>query len=130
MILSIRTDRPEAEIGLFEADGSKKSYHVWMAHRELSNTLLKTIQRQLISQNANFDDIRGVVVFTGPGSFTGLRIGITVANTLSYGLGVPIIGANGDQWLKDGLKKLSEKRDDKLVLPFYGAEANITRPKQ
>ena len=47
MILSIRTDKPEAEIGLFSADGQKLVYKTWQAHRELSSTILVVIKELL-----------------------------------------------------------------------------------
>lgn len=130
MILTIRTDKPEAEIGVFTAKGEELSYHTWLAHRELSATILTTIRTQLDAQNATFNDITGIVVFKGPGSFTGLRIGITVANTLSYGLGVPIVGGEGDDWRTTGIAALQAGKNDKLVLPEYGAEAHITQPRK
>ena len=37
-------------------------------------------------------DLRGVVVGTGPGAFTGLRVGLATAKGLAYGLGIPIVG--------------------------------------
>jgi tRNA threonylcarbamoyladenosine biosynthesis protein TsaB len=77
VILTIRTDRPEAEIGLY--DGQKQlAYKVWTAHRELSASIHKTIQEILQSQAKGWSDIGGIVCFKGPGSFTGLRIGLGV----------------------------------------------------
>lgn len=130
MIISIRTDKPEAEIGVFTATGDELSYHTWLAHRELSNTLLTTIRQQLDVQKATFKNITGVVIFKGPGSFTGLRIGITVANTLAYSLGVPIAGETGEQWVSAGVNRLKSGKSDQLVLPHYGSEAHITMPKK
>jgi tRNA threonylcarbamoyl adenosine modification protein YeaZ len=39
-------------------------------------------------------DLTGVIVGTGPGSFTGLRIGLATAKTIAYTLDVPIVGAS------------------------------------
>lgn len=130
MILTIRTDKPEAEIGVFTLTGEALSYYTWQAHRELSNTLLSTIQQQLDAKKATFDDITGIVVFKGAGSFTGLRIGTTVANTLAYGLGMPIVGQEGEEWVTLGLSRLHNGDNDQLVLPHYGGEAHITLPKK
>ena len=41
------------------------------------------------------EDIRAVVVAKGPGSFTGLRVGLSVAKGIAHGLGIPIIGVSG-----------------------------------
>lgn len=130
MIVTIRTDKPEAEIGLYNANGQQEKYYNWLAHRELSATLLTTIQTQLASRKLTLEAIRGIVVYKGPGSFTGLRIGITVANTLSYALSVPIVGAQGEQWQVQGVSAIAQGINDKIVIPEYGAEAHITLPKK
>lgn len=130
-ILTLRTDKPEAEVGVYSMDGKQLRYHTWMAHRQLSSTLLGVIRDELAKQSGAFDDIGSVLVFRGPGSFTGLRIGVTVANTLAYSLTVPIVGvAEEHEWLERGLAKLKDGGNDQLVLPEYGAEAHITRQKR
>lgn len=129
--LTLRTDKPEAEVGVYDAEGKQLSYHVWLAHRELSLTLHGVIRDELKKHSATLDDLGGVVVFQGPGSFTGLRIGITVANALSHELNIPIVGvANEEKWLERGLERLSGGESDQLVVPEYGAEANISVQKK
>jgi len=130
MILTIRTDKPEAEIGLFDAQGTKIAYEAWLAHRELADTLLSKIKALLESQQKTFTDVTGIVAFQGPGSFTGLRIGITVANTFAYSQDIPIVGAMGEQWIQDGIKTLTTTENKQIVLPEYGAEANISKPRK
>lgn len=130
-IVTIRTDKPEAEVGIYNEAGAQLSYNVWHAHRELSKTLLGVIRDELAKQQAGFDAISSVLVFQGPGSFTGLRIGITVANALSYGLSVPIVGVSGEhEWLERGIRRIKDGENDTLVLPEYGAEAHITQQKR
>ncbi len=88
------------------------------------------MHEQLAVQQNDWPDVSGIIVFEGPGSFTGLRIGITVANTLAYGQGVPIVGAQGEDWIAKGLAQLAAGHNDTQVLPHYGAEAHITKPKK
>jgi tRNA threonylcarbamoyladenosine biosynthesis protein TsaB len=128
-ILSLRTDNPEAEIGLFDND-KKLEYFVWQAHRELSDTLLTNIKLILDKQGLNFKDIEGVIIYKGPGSFTGLRIGFSVANTLAYSLGCDVVATNEEDWIKHGLSLIKQKDLPKQVFPFYGAEVNITKSKK
>lgn len=130
LVLSIRTDRPESEIGLFE-DGRQLSYEVWPAHRALAETISDKINGILKVQEKTLNDVKGIVCYQGPGSFTGLRIGLSVANALAYGLEVPIIGIeNEDNWLEKGLISISAGQNGKVVVPAYGAPVHITTPKK
>lgn len=129
MILTLRTDNPQAETGLF-VGGNQLAYYTWHADRALAKDLLKVVHGQLKAQHADWQDVTGVVVYQGPGSFTGLRIGLTMANTLAYAQKVPIVGTQGDGWIADGINRLQQGQNDTIVLPHYGAEANITMPKK
>ncbi len=57
-----------------------------------SQVILPLIERLLKENNLDFKDLVGIEVATGPGSFTGLRVGVSVANALGFSLGIPING--------------------------------------
>ena len=128
LILTLRTDKPEAEIGLFE-DETQLEYEFWQAHRELAETIHKKIAALLKSQANQLADVQGIVVFKGPGSFTGLRIGTTVANAFANSLQIPIVAAQGEDWVENGIKRLQKGENETIALPEYGGEPNITSPK-
>ena len=128
-ILTIRTDKPEAELGLYE-DSAKLAYSTWQAHRELAETIHLKIKELLESQGRDLKDLEGIAVFKGPGSFTGLRIGISVANTLADSLDLPIVSAAGKDWLEKACEELAKGRNEHIALPEYGAEPKTTRPKK
>ena len=130
MILALRTDNPTTEIYFYEPGGKKLHEYVWQADRQLAKDLLKVLVEQLAKVKAGFSDLTGIIVFEGPGSFTGLRIGITVANTIAYAQEIPIVGTKGEDWIKSGLDRLVKGETDKIALPHYGAEANISKPKR
>lgn len=129
LILTLRTDNPTAEIGLYD-DQHTLANEAWQAHRELSRTIHQKIEQLLASQGRRLQDLEGIACFAGPGSFTGLRIGHTVGNTLAYGLGVPIVAAGGEQWISDAIKRLRAGEHDPLALPMYGGEAHITAQRK
>ena len=129
LILSIRTDKPESELGLFD-DQKQLDYEVWEAHRQLGTTIHLKIGGLLKRQGKTLHDVQGIVAFKGPGSFTGLRIGLTVANTFAYALDVPIIAKSDPQWLESGITDLLAGKNDDLALPEYGSEVHITSPKK
>lgn len=128
MILTVRTDKPEAELGLYD-DNRQLEYETWTAYRALAETIHQKIKQLLESHALSLQDIRGVVVYKGPGSFTGLRIGLTVANALAFAGSVPIVGETGENWQFLGISRLKKGDDEKITMPAYGAEVNITRPK-
>ncbi|HUP26582.1 MAG TPA: tRNA (adenosine(37)-N6)-threonylcarbamoyltransferase complex dimerization subunit type 1 TsaB [Candidatus Limnocylindrales bacterium] len=131
MILAIRTDKPEAELGIY-VDNSELAYVKWLAHRQLAETIHLQTEGLLSSAGKKLQDISGIIVFSGPGSFTGLRIGISMANALAYALGVPIVGSTDKNWVKAGHKLLNFTGQQKsgYVMPHYGAPAHLTLPRK
>ena len=140
MILALKTTGETSELYLLD-DASSNSVksevgdgflvareEKWQAGRELGKTLLGKIEQFLADKS--FKGISGLIVFSGPGSFTGLRIGITTMNAIAYSESIPIVGVGGDNWLKDGVEKLENSENNRIVIPNYGAEPNITIKKR
>lgn len=128
IILTIQTDKPEAEIGVYD-DEKQLAYEKWQAHRKLSETIHNKIAKMLQLTDKDWQDVEGVVCYKGPGSFTGLRIGLTVGNALAYGLDIPIVSAAGKDWIDKGIKRLEKGDNEKIVLPEYGGGVFVTPPK-
>ncbi len=63
-----------------------------LAPRSASEKLLPSVTRLLGALGIGPEDIDAVVVGRGPGSFTGVRIGVATAKGVARGLGVPLIG--------------------------------------
>jgi tRNA threonylcarbamoyladenosine biosynthesis protein TsaB len=128
LILTIRTDKPEAEIGLFE-DNKQLVYLTWQAHRQLAETIHLKLCEMLKSENHTLSDLEGIVVFQGPGSFTGLRISLSAANALADSLQIPIVGQVDKDWAQQGITRLRKGDNDRIIIPEYGALPHITQPK-
>jgi len=60
--------------------------------------LLATIHEVLRQQNCALQDVHALAVVTGPGSFTGLRIGVGVVQGLALALEVPVVLLSSLQW--------------------------------
>jgi len=89
MILYINTsDSTKTIVGL-EKDG-KKFLLSEKTGKQKSQNVLPLIKKLLEKHNASPQKLTDLIVNTGPGSFTGLRIGIAVANTLGYILSIPV----------------------------------------
>ena len=129
VILAIRTDKPQAELYLYDAK-KELGQLKWQAHRELSGTIHKQIDKILNKSSISLGDVKGIVCFKGPGSFTGLRIGLSVANALAYVTNIPIVARKGDDWLEQGIKNLQAGKNDKIAVPYYDRLAATTQPKK
>lgn len=128
MILFLNTSTPVCLL-MIEHDGD--SYHYeWEAGRALSKGLLGFIQNSMGQSGSEWDELTGLVVYKGPGSFTGLRIGISVINALASARSIPVVGVTGDEWQTIGRDRLARGESDIQALPEYGADANITTPRK
>ena len=128
MILLIDTSTPTCRLTLIEGD--LRCDYEWLAARTLAKDLLAYLRDRLSENSKNWSNITAIGVYEGPGSFTGLRIGITVMNTIADAQNVPIVVGRGDNWQQEVLEKLQSGQNNRIVLPFYGSEAHITVAKK
>lgn len=136
MFLVIDTAAEQAFIGLWDK--------VWVAKesfiggRDLNKLIIQKLKNVFdkLQDKADGKPIRGVIVNAGPGSFTGLRIGISVANTIAYTYDIPIIGIKDETDIEKLLQKGKTVLESRcapfgeVVVPHYGAEPHITKPRQ
>lgn len=128
MILLLDTSTAFCKLTLI--DGDERIEEVWEANRDLADGILTFLEDVFVRHNMTWHDIESVGVMKGPGSFTGLRIGMAVLNTLADTLQIPIVGATGESWQEICLDRLRSKQDERIVLPEYGREARITKPRK
>lgn len=128
MILLLDTSTPVCKLTLIDDNWCYDDE--WQADRTLAKNLLKYLDEQLKKSHKTWADVSGIGVFKGPGSFTSLRIGLTVLNTLADSEGIPIVGETGSDWQKIALRRLQAKEDDRMVMPAYGSDAHITKPRK
>jgi len=90
MLLAIDTSTRYASLALYDETGVI-SERTWRSHRHQSQEILPAVHNMLQQQTATASDLSAVAVAKGPGSFTGLRIGMSVGKGLCLALGIPII---------------------------------------
>ncbi|MFW5697102.1 MAG: tRNA (adenosine(37)-N6)-threonylcarbamoyltransferase complex dimerization subunit type 1 TsaB [Fimbriimonadaceae bacterium] len=84
MILSLSTSSPVASVALFDGSARVLAEKSAEAPRNASEKLPELIQAVMGMVSADLDDVKGVVADLGPGSFTGVRVGVTFAKVLAY----------------------------------------------
>ncbi len=124
MIIALDTSTPICR--LYWRENDTWMTQEWEAGRELAGGLISFLEKT----TGPLEEVTGIVAFQGPGSFTGLRIGLTVLNTIADAQVVPIVGAMGEDWRELGLTRLTQGENDRLVMPIYGSEPTITTPRQ
>jgi tRNA A37 threonylcarbamoyltransferase TsaD len=99
---------------------------VWNGSGELSDSLLIKIEELLKKLNINLPDISSIAVNLGPGSYTGLRIGVSTANAISWSRKIPIRSAK----FEGGKIKFLTPQSLNPIFPDYLRPPNITKSKK
>ena len=129
MILLLDTSTGLCRLSFY--DGAKLLLDdTWQADRELAEKLLSYIESKTAELGKRFRDVSAIGFMKGPGSFTGLRIGASICNTIAADCNIPIVGTQGDNWQIDALNRLELGENDQIVLPDYGRAARITQPRK
>jgi tRNA threonylcarbamoyl adenosine modification protein YeaZ len=125
-ILALDTATTRVVVATGTPDGVADGVTTWMAGYRHGETLLATIGRFLGEQNIRRSRLVGIIVGTGPGAFTGLRVGIATAKGLAHGLGVPIVGiSTGDALLVAASEDITKPV---LLLPAGPSDRIVDRP--
>ena len=95
MILAINTSTMQFSLALMEETGTLLSEYLVTPRVKNFNNFMPAIGCLLESTKVNTRDLTGIVVVTGPGSFTGLRVGLATAKGMAHGLKIPLIGVSG-----------------------------------
>ncbi|MHB8619152.1 MAG: tRNA (adenosine(37)-N6)-threonylcarbamoyltransferase complex dimerization subunit type 1 TsaB [Chloroflexota bacterium] len=91
MILAIDTSTHYASIAL-AGDGTLLAEHTWLAGQKHTATLIPAIQGLLASAGVGMAGLHAIGVALGPGSFNGLRTGLSTARGFGLALALPVVG--------------------------------------
>ena len=91
-LLAIDTSGTRALVALGQADGALIDARRWPAGYRHGEELLTRTDELLTANRVALAELGGIVVGTGPGAFTGMRVGLATAKALARGLNIPIAG--------------------------------------
>jgi tRNA threonylcarbamoyl adenosine modification protein YeaZ len=125
-ILAIDTATTRVVIASGSPNGVADGISTWPAGYRHGETLLPSIGRFLGEQNIRRSRLTGIVVGTGPGAFTGLRVGLATAKGMAHGLGIPLVGVSTGE----ALLAASGVSRAVLLLPAGPSDRLLVRPGQ
>lgn len=130
LFLAISSATVHNEVALFNADKIifKKT---WLANRDEAEKILRNIEIVMREGKKRFSDLAAIFTVTGPGGFTGLRIGIAIVNALAWNQKIPIYYCDAFVYSRQkipGIIKVCKK--NKLVRPIYLRKPHITQSKK
>ncbi len=128
MILYIDTSKEEAEIVLYNSQGNIVDQKKWLSAQNQSEELLEKINCLLKKNKISRNDLSKITVCPGPGSYTGLRVGLSTANALAFSLSIPIQAVKKGQNINSVLSNIGPRRF-KSINPIYKFPPKITQPK-
>lgn len=91
-LLIVDTATRHPTLALAELDGGLLGQRQWESRHSHGERLLEELDALLDEHSESATGLGAIVVGTGPGSFTGLRIGLATAKVLAYSLGIPVVG--------------------------------------
>ncbi|HEX8221178.1 MAG TPA: tRNA (adenosine(37)-N6)-threonylcarbamoyltransferase complex dimerization subunit type 1 TsaB [Chloroflexia bacterium] len=92
MILALDTSTEYASIALYLPGQGVVAEQTWRSGREQTTQLLPTVESLMSLLAVDTGGLAGVAVATGPGSYSGVRIGISTAKSLAFSLGIKLWG--------------------------------------
>ncbi|PHV11535.1 tRNA (adenosine(37)-N6)-threonylcarbamoyltransferase complex dimerization subunit type 1 TsaB [Chitinimonas sp. BJB300] len=91
-LLTLDTSTEYLSLALqYKGETLLRDWHAQQKHAEMT---LPQIQQLLADAGASLQDLDGIALSIGPGSFTGLRIGCGIVQGLAFGLDIPTLGVN------------------------------------
>jgi len=107
LLLALDTATATASVAVYDRQRAKLlSELTWQARRRHTQDLMLAVEQALVHAGAGVEQIAALAVTTGPGSFTGVRIGISAVKGLGLGLaqapqvvGIPTLSVTAAPWL-------------------------------
>ena len=125
-LLALDTATSRVVVARGGLDGALADRIEWAAGYRHGETLLPAIERMLGPVGSR-TSVGAIVVGTGPGAFTGLRVGIATAKGLAHGLGCPIVGVSTGLALLAASADAGDPGEDVLLLPAGPSDRVLVR---
>ena len=92
MIIALESASSDPSLALADPDGSAFAVDGWTGAGRQASELLPRLEALLESAHRELGEATAIAVGVGPGSFTGLRVSMSLAKGMAFALGVPVVG--------------------------------------
>lgn len=136
-LLAINTASKEEFIALIK--DNKVFMEKWIAKFDETSKVPRYLKTILQKSKTGFKDITHILVINGPGNFSSVRIGVTIANILAFALAIPVYSLTLDEFsskfsmnLRKCEKSIAKGQlmGKTAAVPCYDRKPNITTKKQ
>lgn len=123
LILACDTSNSTCSAGLYE-DGRELMFELNNSGRTHSETFMPIVDKIVKESGKTYKDIDAVAVTAGPGSFTGIRIGLSAVKGLCLALNIPCIPVSSTKALALSVENITAKEEDSIFIPCFDARNN------
>ena len=123
LILACDTSNSTCCAGLYE-DGKELMFELNNSGRTHSETFMPIVDKIVKESGKDYKDIDAVAVTVGPGSFTGIRIGLSAVKGLCLAIGKPCIPVSSTKALALSVENITAEEEDSIFIPCFDARNN------
>ncbi|MFZ0450530.1 MAG: tRNA (adenosine(37)-N6)-threonylcarbamoyltransferase complex dimerization subunit type 1 TsaB [Desulfatiglandaceae bacterium] len=135
MILALNTSTLQFSLALLDTDGEILAECMFSANHKHFEGFVPAIHFLMNASSGNAKELRAVAVSLGPGSFTGLRVGLSTAKGLCHGLDIPLIGISSTEGLANQIPfcplpicpVITSRRGEVFTALFERDEQNVMK---
>lgn len=120
LILHIETATPVCSIAL-SRNGLLLDESIAETEMSHASALMPLIDGLIVRHKLSPADLSAVAVSSGPGSYTGLRIGVSTAKGICYSINIPLIAVGSLHAAAFGMKEISNASNTDLLIPLIDA---------
>ena len=137
LTLAINSAMPQTAVALLSMGKSPQllGEKSWQSARNESAKILPALEALLQKNKKSWSDLQAIFVVIGPGPFTGLRVGVTIANVIAWSTNSKIFTAKLAElqpqktFGENALKLFKNRKATKLAKPLYLRKPHITKSK-
>jgi len=138
MILAVNSSTKQYSIALMSDAGILIAEFLLLPAGSSFTGFMPAMDSLFESSGTTPNDIRCITVATGPGSFTGLRVGLSAAKGMAYSLNIPVIGISGTEALAAGISQteldicsmVTSRRDEVFLALFKQDNGALVRKSE